>query len=110
MKSYLLNNPPSTLYNVIATTGQHTELQSNYGAYRKIISGKRVITNSIGENNGALNFQTNFLIPNSCPGTINNPTGVIIPLSVLEGTLAGFVDESYNPVLGPLVLNLGPLK
>lgn len=110
MKSYLLNNPPSTLYNIIATSGQHTELQSNYGSYRKIISGKRVLTNSIGENNGALNFQANFLIPTSCPGTIFNPTGVPIPLSVLQGTTAGFVDESYNPDLGPLVLNLGPLK
>lgn len=110
MKSYLLNKPPSTLYNIIPTSGQHTELQSNYGSYRKIISGKRVITNSIGENNAALNFQANFLIPNSCPGTINNPTGVIIPLSVLERTTGGFLDESYNPVIGPLVLNLGPLK
>ena len=110
MKSYLLDKPPSTLYNVIPTSGQHTELQSNYGAYRKIISGKRVITNSIGENNTALNFQANFLIPNSCPGTIINPTGVPIPLSVLQGTTGGFLDESYSPDLGPLVLNLGPLK
>jgi hypothetical protein len=110
MKSYLLINPPSTLYNVIPTAGQHTELQSNYGSYKKIISGKRVLNNSIGENNAALKFQANFLIPNSCPGTIVNPTGKPIPLSALEGTLAGFLDESYNPVLGHLVLNLGTLK
>ena len=99
MKSYLLNNPHSTLYNIIPTTGQHTELQSNYGSYLKIISGKRV-NNSIGENNAALKFQANFLIPNSCPGTIVNPTSLPIPLSGLQGI----------PNLGPLVLNLGPLK
>jgi len=110
MKSYLLNKPPSTLYNIIPTTGQHTELQSNYGSYLKIISGKRVLTNSIGENNAALKFHANFLIPTSCPGTIFNPTGVIIPLSVLQGTTAGVLDESYSPDLGPLVLNLGPLR
>jgi hypothetical protein len=98
-KSYLLNNPHSTLYNVIPTAGQHTELQSNYGTYLKIIADKR-INNPIGENNAALNFQTNFLIPNSCPGSIINPTGKPIPLSGLQGV----------PNLGPLVLNLGTLK
>ena len=99
MKSYLLNNPPSTLYNIIPTTGQHTELQSNYGIYLKIIADKR-INNPIGENNAALNFQTNFLIPKSCPGTIINPTGKPFPLSGLQDV----------PNLGPLVLNLGTLK
>jgi len=108
-KSYLLNNPHSTLYNIIPTAGQHTELQSNYGTYLKIIADKR-INNPIGENNAALKFKANFLIPNSCPGTIVHPTGKPSPLSTLKGTLAGFLDESYNPILGPLVLNLGPLK
>ena len=121
MRSCFSGLPPGALYNIIPTAGQHIQLQADYGAYKSAVRPtKNVnaagnpsnpnITNSVGANMSALSFQTNFLIPNTCPGTIANPAGVPIPLSVLQGTTAGFIDESYNPGLGPLVLNLGSLK
>jgi len=121
MRSCLSESPPSALYNIIPTGGQHTQLQSDYGAYRSAVRptnnvnavGKRInpnVTNSVGANNSALRFQGSFLIPGACPGTIANPTGVPIPLSVLKLTDAGFDDENDKSGLGPLVLNLGPLR
>jgi hypothetical protein len=121
MSSCFSGLPPGALYNIIPTAGQHTQLQADYGEYKSAVrpttnvnaAGNPCnpnITNSVGANASALRFQTNFLIPNACPGTIINPTGLPIPLSVLQGTTAGFVDESFKKGLGPLVLNLGTLK
>jgi hypothetical protein len=112
MRSSFSATPPGAVYNIIPTAGQHTQLQSDYGAYRLAVgsSKNRKITNSIGANMNALRFQTSFLIPNMCPVSIVNPTGLPVPLSVLDGTTGGFLDESYIPGLGPLVLNLGTIQ
>ena len=121
MRSCLSETPPSSTYVIIPSANQQTQLLSDYGAYRSAVrpttnvnaEGKRInpnVTNSIGANDAALRFQRSFLLPGACPGTINNPTGLPIPLSVLRATNAGFDDENDKPGLGPLVLNLGPLR
>jgi len=109
MKSSFYETPPGTLFNLIATGGEHTQLQTDYGAYRSAISSVKNV-NSIGANMSALRFQQTFLLPGTCPGSIANPKGVPIPLSVLQATNPGFDDETTKPGLGPLVLNLGPLR
>lgn len=121
MRSCLTDDPPAALYNIIPTGNQHTQLQSDYGAYLSAVrqtknvnaAGNRInpnVTNSVGANASALRFQGSFLIPGTCPGTIRNPIGIPIPLSVLQATDAGLNDETDKPGLGHLVLNLGPLK
>ena len=109
MKSSFYETPPSATFMLIPTGGDHTQLQSDYGAYRSAIRPTKNI-NSIGANMSALRFQQSFLLPGACPGSIGNPKGVPIPLSVLQATGPGFDEETDNPGLGPLVLNLGPLR
>lgn len=121
MRSCLTETPPAALYNIIPAGSQHTQFQSDYGAYRSAVrqtknvnaAGNRInpnVTNSVGANASALRFQATFLLPGACPGTISNPTGLPIPLSTLRATDVGFDDENDKPGLGPLVLNLGPLR
>jgi hypothetical protein len=115
MKSSLFEMPPSVSFNLIPTGGEHIQLQSDYGAYRFAIRSLNRpntpgVVNSIGANNAALRFQRSFLLPGACPGSIGNPRGVPIQLSALQATDPGFDEESDNPGLGPLVLNLGPLR
>ena len=111
MRSCLSETPPSSTYVIIPSASQQTQLLSDYGAYRSAVRPtKPVNTNSVGANDAALRFQRSFLLPGAYPGTINNPTGVPVPLSVLKLTNAGLDDENDKPGLGPLVLNLGPLR
>ena len=109
MKSSFYETPPSATFNLIATGGDHTQLQSDYGTYRSAVSSVKNV-NSIGANMSALRFQQSFLLPGACPGSIANPKGVPIPLSVLQATDPGLDEETSKPGLGPLVLNLGPLR
>lgn len=115
MKSSFYEIPPSATFMLIPTGGDHIQLQSDYGAYRFAVRSLNQpnnpsVVNSIGRNMSALRFQQSFLLPGACPGSIRNPTGVPIPLSVLLKTDSGFDEETDNPGLGPLVLNLGPLR
>ena len=115
MKSSLFETPPSVSFNLIPTGGEHIQLQSDYGTYRSAIRSLNKpntpsVVNSIGANNSALRFQRTFLLPGACPGTVGNPKGLPIPLTLLKVTNVGFDEESDSPGLGPLVLNLGPLR
>ena len=115
MNSSFFETPPSVTYMLIPTAGEHTQLQSDYGAYRFAIRSLNKpntpsVVNSIGANNSALRFQRSFLLPEACPESIPNPKGLPIQLTVLQATDPGFDEENNDPVLGPLVLNLGPLR
>jgi hypothetical protein len=114
--------PPSATYKVIPTAGQHTVLKRNYSVYRDAMRnvdsrGLPVnlnITNDTGTNNQAVNFEQTFLIPNATCTTINT-TGLPRPWSLIEKSFeqskpSDHLDFLIKGGLGPLVLNLGPLR
>jgi hypothetical protein len=114
--------PPSATYKVIPSAGEHTVLQRNYAVYkdamRKVDSrGFPVnfnITNDAGTNNQAVNFEQAFLIPQTTCVT-NNTTGLPRPWSIIEKSFEQSKPEDHLDFmiaggLGPLVLNLGPLR
>jgi hypothetical protein len=122
MQSSSYKNPPGALYNIIPNASQHTVLQRNYAVYkesmRKVDSrGLPInlnITNDIGSNNQALHFQQAFLIPQTTCTTINT-TGLPIPWSKIEGSFEANKPDDHLDFLiagglGPVVLNLGPLR
>ena len=114
--------PPSATYNIIPTAGQHTQLQRNYGVYkdamRKVNSRSLPInlniTNDNGTNDQAVNFEQTFLIPQTTCTAINT-TGLPRPWSLIEKSFeankpSDHLDFLIKGGLGPLVLNLGPLR
>jgi len=114
--------PPSATYKVIPTAGQHTQLQRNYGVYkdamRKLDSRSLPInlniTNDTGTNDQAVNFEQTFLLAQTTCTTINT-TGLPRPWSLIEKSFEAnkpddHLDFLIKGGLGPLVLNLGPLR
>jgi len=114
--------PPAARFKIIPSAGEHTVLVRNYEVYkesmRKVDSQgvpiNQNITNDIGTNNQALNFEQSFLIPQTTCTTINT-TGLPTPWSKIEGRFeANKPTDHLNFMitggLGPVVLNLGPLR
>jgi hypothetical protein len=122
MQSSSYKNPPGALYNIIPTASQHTVLQRNYAVYKdtmRNVDSRGIpintnLTNDIGTNNQALNFEQSFLIPQTTCTRINT-TGLPTPWSKIQGSFEANKPEDHLNFLiagglGPVVLNLGPLR